>query len=98
MQLEGGCAATATLMDLHEHGAFIAPGDEASSRVRTGARLQLLFRLPDATGYEHVLVVGTVRWAAESAQHGRFGFGVEFDGPSVAIARCLSRGKWGALL
>jgi hypothetical protein len=92
MQIEGGRAATATLMDLHDQGAFVVPPDDLQSHIEVGTRVQLLFRLPDATGYEHVLVQGTVRWRSHSAQHARDGFGVKFDAPSIAIARCLSRG------
>ena len=92
MQIEGGRAATATLLDLHDHGAFVVPPEDFQGSIDVGARLQLLFRLPDATRYEHVLVQGTVCWRSHSAEHGREGCGVKFEIPSVAIARCLSRG------
>ena len=55
-------AVSGTILDLSDLGAFVTASPETIAVVRPGAKVQLVFRTPDPTGYQHLLVQGIVLW------------------------------------
>ena len=83
-------AVSGTILDLSDLGAFVTASPETIAVVRPGAKVQLVFRTPDPTGYQHLLVQGIVRWVGVSPIHRVSGFGLEFDISVPAVARFVA--------
>jgi len=73
------------ILDISPFGMFVALPETSVAGLEQHEPVRLWFRTQDFASRE-VVAIGTLRWQGQSAAHGRFGVGIQFEDMVTCIA------------